>query len=934
MKKIVALLICVLLIAALAIPTFAAGSATFVVTPSTTTAQKGDQITFTVSLQDAPATSLVQFVPKFDETVFKLVKTSPAEVVMPPELEEPWFVFQNSFSKKMGLYVVATVEAGDSTGVDLNGVRGTFVLEVIADCANAPIEVGASTAKTKEGNISVSAASVTITGEHSFGAWTPKGDNHAHTCSKCGAEETGAHNWNEGTVTEEPNCTQVGWKDVTCADCAMSTSVSIPTNGQHTWNAGEITTEPKCGVEGVKTYTCQHNAEHTRTESVPALEHVLPEEWTANIAATCTEPGVEHRCCELCWNPVMSTGYRVTREIPALGHTYGEWYVATEPGCETDGEKRRDCQRTGPGFDCDHFESEVIPATGHTMGDWYVVTDSTCTATGEERRDCADCDKFDTQVIEKKPHDYVNAVVTAPTCTEKGYTTRTCVCGASIVDTYVNPTGHKFEKNWQIEVAPTCTEKGEERDYCANGCGQFNTQSVPATGHTYNEGVITTAPECEKEGVKTFTCIHGDHSYTEAVPATGHTPADDAEVKEATCTEPGEMTGKCKICGKVLDKKVLPAKGHKWGEWTVTTPATCTAKGVETRECAACHETETRTIDMIDHDRVHTVTAPTCTEQGYTTVTCKNCDYNTVGEYVKATGHSFGEWVETKASTCIVKGEQRRDCANCDHFETEKLPLAEHKYVGSKVEPTCTEPGKESGKCSVCGDEVNEKEIPALGHDFGEYTVTTEPGCETEGEKTASCSRCDATDVQKIAATGHTFGDWIKVDEKNHKHVCACGHEETVAHNWDSGNVVTPATHSATGLKRFECKDCHATREEELAKLNNHDDMGGKSKPIKNDKDEPDKKYHTAVCTCGEEHKEEHSYTFIEIIEEATEGKKGKKLFRCDCGVEDIVTYRVDGTLDNEPGTGDITGQVVMTGVAAFSMMAAAAYVFIRKRTA
>ena len=874
MKKIVTLLICALLIAALAIPALAADETVFTITADKATAAVGDVITLTVSVSGSDEINAGGIIFTYDSNVFELVLNDKGK---------PYFEAGN---------VPPFMTAFDGKGVALmnlmgfavpEGVAGKIQLRVIAECPSTEFISGNASAKagTTTFPTTVNGVSINITGEHSFGAWTPKGDNHAHTCSKCGAEETGAHNLVKGEVTQQPNCTVEGKQNATCSDCGLTTSVSIPTNDNHSWNAGEITTEPKCGVAGVKTYTCQHNAEHTYTESVPALEH----KYDAVVTApTCTEKGYTTYTCSLC------------------GNSYVDNYV---------------------------------DATGHKMGQWVVVTDSTCTAVGEERSDCSACDHFETREIPVKAHDYVNAVVTAPTCTEKGYTTRTCVCGASIVDTYVNPTGHKFEKNWQIEVAPTCTEKGEERDYCANGCGEFNTQSVPATGHTYNEGVITTAPECEKEGVKTFTCIHGDHSYTEAVPATGHTPAEDAEVtKEPTCTEKGEMSGKCAVCGKVLEKQEIPALGHKWGEWTVTTPATCTAKGVETRECATCHETETKSIEKIPHDLVATVTAPTCTAQGFTTYNCKNCDHSETAEYVKATGHQMGEWTVTKDSTCIEQGEQRRDCANCDHFETEKLPLAEHKYEGTKVEPTCTEPGKESGKCSVCGDEVNEKEIPALGHDFGEYTVTTEPGCETEGEKTASCSRCDATDVQKIAATGHTFGDWIKVDEKNHKHVCACGHEETVAHNWDSGNVVTPATHSATGLKRFECKDCHATREEELAKLNKHDDMGGKSKPIKNDKDEPDKKYHTAVCTCGEEHKEEHSYTFIEIIEEATEGKKGKKLFRCDCGVEDIVTYRVDGTLDNEPGTGDITGQVVMTGVAAFSMMAAAAYVFIRKRTA
>ena len=869
MKKIVVLLICALLIAALAIPALAADEASITITPDKTSAAVGDTITFTVTANSINGVRSLGVVPNFDAKYFELVSgTCDVSGAM-----------LSNFNPSKGLVAVAAAP------IDVEGVIGTFTVKVVSECPVAAATVTAKVAADKT-NPPANTVSISITGEHSFGAWTPKGDNHAHTCSKCGAEETGAHNWNEGTVTDEPNCTQVGWKDVTCADCAMSASVSIPTNGQHTWNAGEITTEPKCGVAGVKTYTCQHNDEHTRTESVPALEH----KYDAVVTApTCTEKGFTTYTCSLC------------------GNSYVDTYV---------------------------------DATGHKMGEWVVVTDSTCTAVGEERSDCSACDHFETREIPVKAHDYVNAVVIAPTCTEKGYTTRTCVCGASIVDTYVNPTGHKYEGNWQIAVAPTCTVKGEEHDFCANGCGEFKKQSVPATGHTYDDGVITTAPKCEETGVKTFTCVHGDHSYTETVPATGHTPAADAEVtKEPTCTEKGEMSGKCAVCDKVLEKQEIPALGHSWGEWAVTTPATCTAKGVETRECATCHETETKPIDMIDHDRVSTVTAPTCTEQGYTTVTCKNCDYNTVGEYVKATGHTYDDGVITTAPKCEETGVKTFTCVHGDDSYTESVPATGHTPAADAEvtkAPTCEEKGEMSGKCAVCDKVLEKQEIPAIGHDY-ELTEDVAPTCDEKGHKTYVCKN-DATHTktEEFEALGHTYGNWIEVDEKNHKHVCTvadCGHEEIVAHNWDSGKVIKqPCTEE--GLKTYTCKDCAATREEVLPADNKHD-YTADAKPIVDEEGKVDKTYHTGICACGEEHKEKHSYDIWgAVIKEPTATTKGEQEKICACGEKTIVKIKANGTLDDEPATGDITGQVVMTGVASFSMLAAAAYVFIRKRTA
>ena len=55
-------------------------------------------------------------------------------------------------------------------------------------------------------------------------------------------------------------------------------------------------------------------------------------------------------------------------------------------------------------------------------------------------------------------HSY-KAVVTAPTCTEKGYTTHTCSCGDSYVDTYVDALGHAWN-NGKVTKEPTETETG------------------------------------------------------------------------------------------------------------------------------------------------------------------------------------------------------------------------------------------------------------------------------------------------------------------------------------------------------------------------------------------------------------------------------------------------------------------------------------------
>ncbi|MFR7869680.1 MAG: S-layer homology domain-containing protein [Oscillospiraceae bacterium] len=76
-------------------------------------------------------------------------------------------------------------------------------------------------------------------------------------------------------------------------------------------------------------------------------------------------------------------------------------------------------------------------------------------------------------------HSY-DAVVTAPTCTEKGYTTHTCACGDSYVDTYVDALGHAWD-NGKVTKEPTETESGVKTFTCTR-CGETKTETIPATG--------------------------------------------------------------------------------------------------------------------------------------------------------------------------------------------------------------------------------------------------------------------------------------------------------------------------------------------------------------------------------------------------------------------------------------------------------------------
>jgi hypothetical protein len=200
-------------------------------------------------------------------------------------------------------------------------------------------------------------------------------------------------------------------------------------------------------------------------------------------------------------------------------------------------------------------------------------------------------------------HDYT-AAVTAPTCTEGGYTTYTCACGDSYVDDYTDALGHNFGE-WTVTTAPTCTEAGEETRYCSR-CDAFETRTVSALGHSYT-GVVT-APTCTERGYTTYTCSRcGDSYVSDYVAALGHTAGQTVIENEVTptCTvgHYWEEVVYCTVCGEEISReaKSTEALGHDWDEGVVTTPPTETAEGVRTYTCRRCGSTYEEIIPALDH---------------------------------------------------------------------------------------------------------------------------------------------------------------------------------------------------------------------------------------------------------------------------------------------------------------------------------------------
>ena len=154
-------------------------------------------------------------------------------------------------------------------------------------------------------------------------------------------------------------------------------------------------------------------------------------------------------------------------------------------------------------------------------------------------------------------HSY-KAVVTAPTCTSKGYTTHTCACGDSYVDTYVDALGHAWD-NGKVTKEPTATETGI-RTYTCTRCSETKTETIPKLTHEHSYKAVVTAPTCTAKGYTTHTCACGDSYVDTYVDALGHAWDNGKVTKEPTATETGVRTYTCTRCS-ATKTETIPATG-------------------------------------------------------------------------------------------------------------------------------------------------------------------------------------------------------------------------------------------------------------------------------------------------------------------------------------------------------------------------------------
>ncbi len=375
-------------------------------------------------------------------------------------------------------------------------------------------------------------------------------------------------------------------------------------------------------------------------------------------------------------------------------------------------------------------------------------------------------------------------IITEATCTEEGEKKFTCsICGDEKTEK-VSATGHQHTEIRNKKEA-TCKETGYSGDTWCKDCGKkiLSGQTIAKTeNHSWDAGKVTTKATCTEEGEKTFTCSICGDKKTEKISATGHQHTELRNKKEATCKETGYSGDTwCKDCGKKIlsGQTIAKTENHSWDAGKVTTKATCTEEGEKTFTCSICGDEKTEKVSATGHQHteIRNKKEATCKEEGYSGDTwCKDCGKKILsGQAIaKTEDHSWNQGEITKEPTCKEEGEKTFTCSICGNTKTEKVSTTDHQHmeIRNQKNPTCKEAGYSGDTyCADCGVKISSGKTIAKtkNHNWDGGVITTEPTCTERGEKTFTCTICGNTNTKKVNATGHSYGAYKVVKEPTNK---------------------------------------------------------------------------------------------------------------------------------------------------------------------
>ena len=693
---------------------------------------------------------------------------------------------------------------------------------------NNDAKCGVDGTKTAECDTCDTGATNTITAEgtareHEFTGAIKDNENGTHSY-KCKYDDCDVYG---GTV----NCTYGEW-DTSDSDyhVATCTACGYELKGEHDWTHWATTDEYK-----------QADGQHSRSCYVCYKEVVKNCTYTRySYAETCTTDGYTRNSCEYCGhnyktNIIGKTGHDYTGAVKSYNN--GQHSFLCVNGCNTYGYAGVENARTTCTYEYTNTAAGAHKATCTACNYSF---DEACSGGHASCTTLKVCDKCNTEYGVTDPHSFTGTVVElegdkhAYLCeycstaglygvgADKGATedcfggTATCkdlaVC-TKCSDTYGSLAAHTFDGE-AVKL---------EGDVHAYRCSVCKDDTLYGVGTTINDTVACSGGTATcKDLAVCDICkdTHGDyapHTFDgDAVKLEGDVHAYRCSVCEdatlygvgttindtvacsggtATCT----ALAVCDICKDTHGE--LDAEAHKWGDWanvanTETHKRVCeyNADHIETADCF--------TPDIV-------VVAPDCETPGYTLNTCAICDHEWHTAPTEALGHDWSAWVKNN------NGTHTRTCQDetCKYGENggakvETASCTKENADAVVTKPTCTEDGYTTYTCKDCGYVWEADATDATGHSYTEKTKKTDSeyqrstqDCVTDWTYWYRCDNCDVSaETEKDKYENEADLYWVR--------------EAATGHKFDAKTqkyLATAATCTAKATYYYSCSVCDAS---------------------------------------------------------------------------------------------------------------------------
>lgn len=617
----------------------------------------------------------------------------------------------------------------------------------------------------------------------------------------CPVSEDGKHAWTDVHQVCPANCqSPETWFQVCVNDGCDAKRLNyvgekdLTNHLEMFWEDNSV--KATCTMDGLNDVVCSACDEVVKHELVPALGHKAPEFDTK--------------------------GELARNEDGSIKIGQAKWYEVVDEGkniCEDGGQRLLMCPQC---LEMVYYAEEIAPAKHKVTKDWIVTKEPTLTETGLLTGPCGreGCGKADAtyELPKLNKSDYEYTEVRKASCSET-------IAGQTGLETYkITIDGVEFtfevESSRLHRFVFVGTGSEEAPEFTANYSGAIDDPDVEYEDNKYLGHFDNSTATCQEHGYAEFDCkdcgghiiikIHGAHDIT------GQKP--NGKKQAPTCTQDGWTGYDCKYCGtnvpKVEDGD--KATGHTWVV-TVDEKDPVGPDGIKatvSRDCSVCgaHEGPFNCTTWEEDPAQSKETG--CEEVGYKTYkyaytdasgkqqtgTWKINNTDKAGHRIKYTDSEMKEqWFvfdkgvgkdavydldELPKEVVELLGNfdnEKKNCKDpylvsfdCQGTCESNVPGKEHGHYVIQVkahdwkleetlhkDPTCTTPGYDVYKCTVCGEtkDVKDEDEPALGHDL-EASLTAD-----KKKVTLTCQRedCDySTTVELDKTKPNTNGTGIE----------------------------------------------------------------------------------------------------------------------------------------------------------------------------